>query len=101
MPNFYRALVGLMILSVSVVDVGSSFAQTSASTTSAASPKTPVRHRFRRTAAPSGPARNVGPDSSVEGAPGNSLGATRNGNDGLPIVPGAPSAGGNGSTGGH
>ena len=42
--------------------------------------------------------RNVGPDSTVGGGRPNDLGTAASG---LPRVPGAPSTGGDGSTGGH
>lgn len=57
-----------------------------------------VRRRFRTRPVASAAARNEGPTSTVGGSSATDLG---NSNSGLPRVLGAPSAGGNGSTGGH
>jgi len=56
-----------------------------------------VRRRLRTRPVASAPARNEGPTSTVGGR-SSDLG---NANSGLPSNPGAPSAGANGSTGGH
>ena len=57
-----------------------------------------VRRHFRTRPVASAPARNEGPSSTVGGRSTNDLGGA---NSGLPGNPGAPSAGGNGTTGGH
>lgn len=105
MRNSFHTLMSVLVLSAAISGAGvvPSMAQTSTMTTESTATR-PTHHRrvFRRTTpSASAPARNVGPDSSVAGSQGNSLGASRSGNDGLPYVPGAPGAGGSGSTGGH
>ena len=57
-----------------------------------------VRRHFRTRPVASAAARNEGPTSTAGGSSSTDQG---NANSGLPRVLGAPSAGGNGSTGGH
>ena len=57
-----------------------------------------VRRRFRTRPVASAAARNEGPTSTAGGNAGTDM---SNSNSGLSRVPGAPAAGGSGSTGGH
>ena len=57
-----------------------------------------VRRHFRTKPVASAAARNEGPTSTAGGNSGTDM---SNANSGLARVPGAPSAGGSGSTGGH
>lgn len=105
MQNAIRALTCVMALSAAMagVSVAPAIAQTttlapSADTMSSTpAPHAVRRHRMRRTPSQSAPARDVGPTSSVTGTSSRNLGDA---NSGLPRVPGAPAAGGDGSTGG-
>lgn len=103
MYSIARILTGA--LAVCVVFVGATTAPSVAQTTTMATSPGATSHtraathqrRVRRAPSTSPSSRNTGPTSSVDGGRTNNLG---NANSGLPSNPRAPSASGDGSTGG-
>ncbi len=96
MSHVSQKVIGILALvAVAGLDVSSAFSQTEVEPSNG-----PINTARPAPATPSvSPAdRNVGPDSTVGGGRPNDLGTAQSG---LPRVPGAPSTGGDGSTGGH
>jgi len=98
------SLARIIVLAALIADGGiaPSFAQTTTEvapdvgTDTTSSMQQPARARHRRVRpTANAAARNEGPSSSLSGRTNN------NANSGLPRVPGAPAANGDGSTGGH